>query len=162
MTPFVISRTLEAPRERVWRAWTDAGELKNWWGPKGFKVHTCKLDLRPGGTFLYGMSAPDGTEIWGRFIYRQITAPQKLVFIVSFSDPKGGITRHPWSAQWPLQTMSTVELEEEGPRRTRVTVTWLPHEASDLERTTFDEGRDSMRQGWGGTFDQLTDYLKTA
>jgi len=45
--PFEISRVLDAPRDRVWRAWTEAERLKQWWGPAGFKVHTCKVDLRP-------------------------------------------------------------------------------------------------------------------
>ena len=160
MTPFVISRVFDAPRERVWRAWTDAAELKKWWGPQGFKVHTCKVDLRPAGIFQYGMTAPDGTEIWGKFTYRSIEAPKKLVFIVSFSDPKGGVTRHPWSPNWPLQILSTVEFEQLAPRKTKVTVAWLPHEASDIERKTFEEGRESMKQGWGGTLDQLTGYLE--
>lgn len=159
MTPFVISRVYDAPRDRVWKAWTEASELKKWWGPQGFKVHTCELELRPGGVFLYGMSAPDGTDIWGRFVYREIAAPKKLVFIVSFSDPNGGVTRHPWSPNWPLHIMSTVEFEEQGARRTKVTVTWLPHDASELERNTFDEGRGSMGQGWGGTLDKLSEYL---
>jgi len=158
--PFVISRVFDAPRSRVWKAWTDAAELKQWWGPRGFKVKSCKLDLRPGGMFLYGMTAPDGTDTWGRFVYREIAAPMKLVCIVSFSDPQGGVTRHPWSPGWPLYWHSTVEFEEEGPAKTRVTVTWLPHEASDAERSTFDEGRDSMNQGWGGTMDQLTGHLE--
>jgi uncharacterized protein YndB with AHSA1/START domain len=162
VTPFVISRVFEAPRARVWKAWTDASELKKWWGPQGFKVHTCKLELRPGGTFLYGMTAPDGTDMWGKFLYREIVAPQKLVFIVSFSDPQGGVTRHPWSPSWPLQWMSTVEFEEISGGKTKVSVTWLPHEANELERKTFDEGRDSMKQGWGGTLDKLVDQLKTS
>ena len=98
--------------------------------------------------------------MWGKFIYREIAAPKKLVFVVSFSDPNGGVTRHPVSPGWPLYLLSTVEFEEQGARRTKVTVTWLPHEATDAERKTFDEGRPSMQQGWGGTLDQLTDYLK--
>jgi uncharacterized protein YndB with AHSA1/START domain len=56
--------------------------------------------------------------------------------------------------------MSTVEFEEQGAGRTKVSVTWAPHEASELERRAFDEGRDSLKQGWGGTLDKLTDYLK--
>ena len=160
MKPFEVSRVFDAPREQVWKAWTDPGELKKWWGPRGFKVHSCKVDLRPGGMFLYGMSAPDGSDMWGKFIYREIAAPKKLVFVVSFSDPKGGVTRHPGSPGWPLYILSTVEFEELGPRRTRVCVTWLPHEATDAERRTFDEGRDSMKQGWGGTLDQLAAHLK--
>jgi uncharacterized protein YndB with AHSA1/START domain len=159
--PFVISRVFDAPRERVWKAWTEAAQLKQWWGPAGFKVHTCKVDLRPGGVFLYGMTTPDGKDMWGRFVYREIQAPNKLVFIVSFSDPQGGVTRHPWSANWPLQTLSTVTFEEQG-RKTKVTVQWVPHDAAEVERKTFDEGRDSMKQGWGGTMDQFADYLKKA
>jgi uncharacterized protein YndB with AHSA1/START domain len=160
MTPFVISRVFDAPRERVWKAWTDAAELKQWWGPRGFKVKSCKVDLRPGGAFLYGMTAPDGTDTWGKFVYREIVAPTKLVCIVSFSDAQGGVTRHPWSPGWPLYWHSTVEFEEQGTARTKVTVTWLPHEASDAERGTFEEGRDSMNQGWGGTLDQLAGHLE--
>lgn len=160
MSPFVIERVYDAPRTRVWKAWTDPAELKRWWGPRGFKTHTCKVDLRPGGFFLYGMTAPDGTDLWGRFLYREVSAPKKLVFIVSFSDRDGGVTRHPWSPEWPLHILSTVEFAEQGPARTHVTVTWLPHEASAAERKAFDEGRESMKQGWGGTLDQLVDYLK--
>ena len=160
MKPFEISRVFDAPREQVWKAWTDPGELRRWWGPRGFTVHSCRVDLRPGGMFLYGMSAPDGTDMWGKFIYREIAAPEKLVFIVSFSDPKGGVTRHPGSPGWPLYLLSTVEFEAQGPRKTKVSVTWLPHDATDAERRTFDEGRDSMKQGWGGTLDQLADYLR--
>jgi uncharacterized protein YndB with AHSA1/START domain len=159
--PFVISRVFDAPREHVWKAWTEAAQLKQWWGPAGFKVHTCKVDLRPGGVFLYGMTTPDGKDMWGRFVYREIQAPKKLVFIVSFSDPRGGVTRHPWSADWPLQTLSTVTFEEQG-RKTKVTVQWVPHDATEVERKTFDEGRDSMKQGWSGTMDQFADYLKKA
>ena len=156
---FVISRVFDAPRERVWRAWTDAEMLKHWWGPKGFKVHTCRVDLRPGGVFHYGMTAPDGTDMWGRFVYREIAAPERLVFVVSFSDPQGGVTRHPWRADWPLETLSTVSFEAQG-GKTKLTVRWIPADsASLLERKTFDEGRDSMQQGWSGTMEQLTGYL---
>ncbi len=47
MKPFEITRVFDAPRERVWQAWTEAERLKKWWGPKGFKVAHCKVDLRP-------------------------------------------------------------------------------------------------------------------
>lgn len=159
--PFVITRVFDAPRERVWQAWTEAERLKQWWSPAGFKTHTCKVDLRPGGVFLYGMTAPDGKDLWGRFIYREIVAPRRLVFIVSFSDPKGGVIRHPWSENWPLHMLSTVTFDEQS-GKTKVTVQWIPHEATEAERKTFGEGRDGMKQGWTGTFDQLVDYLAKA
>ena len=162
MKEFVISRVFDAPRERVWKAWTEPERLKQWWGPKGFTVHTCKVDLRPGGVFHYGMRTPDGGDMWGKFIYREIVAPKRLVFIDSFSDPKGGVTRHPWSANWPLQTLSTVEFEEQGAGKTKVTVHGIPHEATEVERKTFEEGRQSMQQGWTGTLDQFAGYLAKA
>jgi uncharacterized protein YndB with AHSA1/START domain len=156
--PFEISRLYDAPRGKVWQAWTEPARLKHWWGPRGFSVHTCKVDLRPGGTFLYGMKAPDGADMWGKFVYREIKAPEKLVFIVSFSDAQGGVTRHPMSPNWPRFVLSTVEFSEES-GKTRVKVSWIPHEATETERNTFDQARDSMKQGWGGTLDQLEAYL---
>ena len=158
MKPFEISRVFDATRDKVWKAWTEPARLKQWWGPRGFKVHTCKVDLRPGGTFLYGMTAPDGSEMWGKFVYREIDAPKKLVFVVSFSDPQGGVTRHPSAETWPAYIHSTVSFEEQG-RKTKVTVQWIPQDASEVERRTFEEGRPSMQGGWGGTFDTLTEYL---
>jgi uncharacterized protein YndB with AHSA1/START domain len=169
--PFVISRVFDAPRDQVWKAWTEAERLKKWWGPAGFKVHTCKVDLRPGGIFHYGMTAPDGSDMWGKMAYREIEAPKKLVFINSFSDPKGGVARHPWHMSWPLEMLSTITFESLGRDagsdakgqggKTKVTVHWVPADSSsELERKTFDEGRDSMKQGWGGTMNQLADHLK--
>jgi uncharacterized protein YndB with AHSA1/START domain len=157
---FEISRVFDAPRDRVWKSWTEAERLKQWWGPKGFVVTHCKVDLRPGGTMHYCLRTPDGKEMWGKFAYREIVKPERLVFVNSFSDPKGGVTRHPGHASWPLEMLSTILFEELG-GKTKVTVQWVPADTStETERKTFDEGRDGMKQGWGGTFDQFADYLK--
>jgi uncharacterized protein YndB with AHSA1/START domain len=157
--PFTISRVFDAPRDRVWKAWTEPERLKQWWGPRGFKTHTCTVDLRPGGFFHYGMTAPDGAEVWGRFLYREIVPPERMVVIVSFSDRELGVTRHPWTPQWPLQILSTMTLEALAEKKTRVSIQWVPYEATEEERRTFFEGRDSMQQGWTGTLDQLMTYL---
>src|SRR5579862_7545096 len=103
---FVITRVFDAPRELVWQVWTDPKHLTNWWGPKGLTMTACKVDLRPGGLFHYGMKTPDGHEMWGKFVYRQIIPPERLVLVVSFSDEQGGITRHPMSATWPLEVLN--------------------------------------------------------
>lgn len=160
--PFVIARVFDAPCDRVWKSWTEAERLKQWWGPKGFVVTHCKIDLRPGGIMHYCLRIPDGNEMWGRFVYREIVKPERLVFVNSFSDPEGGVTRHPGHASWPLEMLSTVTFEAQG-GKTKVTVQWVPLDGStDLERKTFDEGRDSMKMGWTGTFEQFDDYLKKA
>ncbi len=160
--PFVISRVFDAPRDKVWKAFTEPERLKQWWGPKGFVVTHCKVDLRPGGIMHYCLRTPDGSDIWGRFVYREIVPPSKLVFINSFSDEKGGVTVHPMSPHWPREMLSTIEFEAQG-ARTEVTVQWAALDTwTDLERKTFDAGRDSMKQGWGGTMDQFAAYLRKA
>jgi uncharacterized protein YndB with AHSA1/START domain len=159
--PFVISRVFAAPRELVWKAWTERESLKQWFGPKGFTMPAAKMDFRPGGTFHYCLCAPDGKEMWGKFVYREIVAPERIILINSFSDEDGGITRHPFSASWPLEMLSTTTLvEEQG--QTRMTIEWVPINATDEERQTFNAMHDSMNQGWSGTFEQLEAYLAKA
>ncbi len=155
--PFVISRVFDAPRDIVWETWTNAHHME-WWGPKGVTVNRVKLELRPGGLFHYVMNTPDGKEMWGRWIIREFVKPERLVFVNSFSDKDGGITRHPFSDSWPLELLSTVTFDNQG-GKTRLTVEWLPLNANDEERKTFDAGHASMAQGWGGTLDRLQDYL---
>lgn len=156
---FILVRKFDAPRELVWQALTEPERLKQWFTPKGFTMPKCAMDLRPGGTFHYCMRTPDGHEMWGRWIIREVVAPEKLVVIVSFSDANGGVTRHPMSATWPLETLSTTTLEEQA-GQTWMKIRWESYKATDEERKTFDNGHDSMRQGWGGTMDQLDAYLR--
>lgn len=159
MQPFVISRVLDAPRERVWQAWTEVERLKQWFSPKGFTVIAAKMDLRPGGTYHYGMRTPDGQEIWGRFVYREIVKPERLVWINSFSDKDGGLTTHPMNPAWPREMLTTVSFKDLG-NRTELTIEWIPVDGSTgLEVGTFDKGRDSMKMGWTGTLDQFSTYL---
>jgi len=157
--PFTITRVVDAPRDKVWRAWTEVERLRQWWGPKGFAVTHCKVDLRPGGIMHFCLRMPDGGEMWGKFVYREIVKPERLVWLHSFSDKDGGTTVHPMSPDWPREMLTKVTFEEQG-RKTRVTVQSVPVDASTaIERKTFDEGRDSMKQGWTGTFEQLESYL---
>lgn len=159
---FVISRVFDAPRELVWKCFTDPAHMKAWWGPKGATVTQAKMDLRPGGTFHYRMEMADGTPVWGKMIYREITPRDRIVFINSFSDEAGGTTRHPMAPTWPLEMHSIFTFEDVPGGKTRFTVRWSPHNASDEETKTFDAGRDSMRQGWGGTLDKFADYVLMA
>ena len=83
----------DAPRDLVWKAWSEPARLQEWWGPKGCKVEIKKLEFRPGGFFHYVMGYSSGAEMWGRFMYREIEAPHRLVWLNSFSNPGCGITR---------------------------------------------------------------------
>lgn len=158
-TEFVISRVFDAPRELVWECFTDVEHMKRWWGPKGAIVTQAKMDLRPGGTFHYRLEMPGGTEVWGKMVYREITPRDRIVFINSFSDEAGGTTRHPMAPTWPLEMHSVFTFEDVPGGKTRFTVRWSPHNATEEERKAFDDGHDSMRQGWGGTLDKLAGHL---
>jgi uncharacterized protein YndB with AHSA1/START domain len=155
---FVTTRVFDAPRSLVWQAFTEARHLEKWFGPKGFKVNVAKLELRPGGTFLYSMQTPDGKKMWGKWVYREIAPPEKLVSVVSFTDENGTPVRHPMAATWPLEVLSTMILSEQG-NKTLLTGRSVPINASQTDRETFEGGFASMTQGFNGTWDQLAGYL---
>lgn len=156
---FIITRSVDAPRELVWKAHTEYEQLQQWWGPEGFIWERGTLDLQPGGIFHYGMKSPNGQFMWGRFVYREVVPLSKLVYVVSFSDEKGGVTRHPFAPNWPLEVLSTLTFEEQG-GKTILTMRGIPVNATELERKTFKEGHQSMRQGFKGTLDQFDVYLE--
>ena len=157
---FTISRELDAQRALVWQCFTDAQQMKHWWGPKGFKVIHSKMDLRTGGMYHYGLRTPQGQEMWGRFVYSEIVAPERITFVSSFSDEQGSLSRHPGHMTWPIEILTNFVFEERG-GKTLFTITSSALNASDEEQKTFDDGHDSMKGGWGGTLNQLTAYLAT-
>ena len=152
---FVIARVFDAPREAVWKAWTEAERLECWWGPDGFAAKRCAMDLRPGGSFHYGLRMPGGGVVWGRWAIREVAAPERLDFVASFSDEQGGGARNPWAADRPLETLSTVPFADRNGGGTEVAVAATADAATEAERAAFAAGFGSMRQGWTGTFDQL-------
>jgi uncharacterized protein YndB with AHSA1/START domain len=158
---FVVTRTFNAPRDLVWKAWTEPERLAQWWGPKGCTIRVVKLDLRPGGMFHYAMQFEPGHDMWGRFIYREIEGPDRLVFVNSFSDASGGITRAPFPQlgdSWPLEVLNTVTLTERG-GETTLALRGCPINATEEEQKMFASMVGSMQQGFTGTFDKLAAYL---
>ncbi|HYA36838.1 MAG TPA: SRPBCC domain-containing protein [Candidatus Methylomirabilis sp.] len=155
---FVISRSFDVPRELMFQLWTDPEHMQHWWGPKGVAVVYSKMDLRPGGFYHYCMRSPDGHDMWGKFFYREVVNPERLVFVNSFSDKNGNVTRHPMHLAWPLEMLSTIIFTEQA-GKTTVTVRWLPLNATAEEIKTFEAGFESMQKGWTGTLDQLAEHL---
>jgi uncharacterized protein YndB with AHSA1/START domain len=119
------------------------------------------LDLRPGGLFHYGMRAPNGAEMWGRFEFEEIAPPERLVFISGFSDPQGGLAHHSMAPQFPLEVRNIATFTEDG-GRTTVTLTGSPIRATDAQREFYESMFDSMQGGFKGTFDQLESFLEEA
>ena len=87
--PMVVIRVFDAPRELVWRAWTDPQYVMQWWGPKGFTCPSCEIDFRVGGKYLFCMRGPDGYEGWNAGEYREIVPYEKIVSTMYFADSKG-------------------------------------------------------------------------
>jgi len=159
---FVIFRVFDAPRERLWHTLTDIEAMKHWWGPAGFTMIAAKLDLREGGLFHGGIKSPEGYKIWGKFLYQEIAPPERLVFINCFSNEAGGTTRHPIVPTWPMETLTTLTLDEEPNGKTKLTVHWKPHNATEVEQKTFDAAHVGIKATWNGTFDRLAAHLAKA
>jgi uncharacterized protein YndB with AHSA1/START domain len=85
----VVTRVFDAPRELVWRAWTEPKYVMQWWGPKGFTAPVCKMDFRVGGKSLYCMRSPDGQEFWNGVEYHEIIPFEKIVSSMYFADREG-------------------------------------------------------------------------
>jgi uncharacterized protein YndB with AHSA1/START domain len=155
---FVITRVFEAPRELIWKAWSEADQLKVWWGPKGCTIEVAKLEFRPGGFFHYIMQFANGTRWWGRFLYREIAAQERILWLNSFSNEGCGITRAPFKAPIPLEILNDVTFMEKA-GKTTVSLRATPHGATAEEIEAFNGMHAGMEQGYGATFDQLAQVL---
>lgn len=154
----VIQRTFNAPRELVFKVWTEAEHLVHWWGPKGFTFGVSRLDLRPGGVFHYSMTTPDGHVMWGKFVYQEIAAPEKLVFVNSFSDEEGNTVPNPMAPVWPIEIQNTITFTEQD-GKTMIDMRGIPINATEEERQAFKAMHHMVQQGFAGTMGQLEEYL---
>ena len=149
----VITRFLDAPVERVWKAWTIPEQAKQWWGPKEFTTPYWTIDLRVGGMFRYCMRSPDGKDFWGRGTYKEIVPMKRLVVTDSFTDETGKVvpaTHYGMNAEIPLEMLVTVTFEEHN-GGTKLT----------LRHVGIPVGPDSegANQGWSQSFDKLAELL---
>jgi len=135
----VITRVFDAPRELVWRAWTDPELVVKWWGLKGFTSPSCQIDLRVGGRYLFCMRAPDGQEYWSGGEYTEITAPEKIVSVLFYADKNGKVER---ADHGDVEVRDVVTFEETGRGQTKLTFT----------RSHWDVGED---EGSNQIFDKL-------
>jgi uncharacterized protein YndB with AHSA1/START domain len=147
-----IVRTFNAPREKVFAAWSDSEALKTWWGPRTFPTTYSDLDFRVGGHWHYCMTGPDGTESWGKMVYNEIDEPELIVYTDHFSDKDGGVNPD-------LPTMKiSVKFEDLGDGRTKLVSYTKLASPEDLQKV-LDMG---MEQGLIETWDKLEEYLAKA
>ena len=150
----VITRTFDAPRERVWLACTDPVEMKKWWGPKGFTTPVLSADLRIGGVFRYCMRSPEGKDYWGTGVYREIVPGKRIVYTDSFADEKGNVVPAAYygmNPEIPLEMLVTITFEDED-GGTKVTLRHAGMPAGPE--------RDGATQGWNEMFDKLVTRLQ--
>ena len=159
--PFVTTRIFKVPRELLFKAHTEVKHLEQWWSPTGYKSIHSAIDFQVGGCYHYANEAPDGQIIWGKLIFQEIVLNEKIALIQFFSNPEGGVARHPMSATWPLEMMATTLFEDVEGASTKLTLNWQPINSDDLGNTTFESARSGLSQGIGGTFDKLENYLKS-
>jgi uncharacterized protein YndB with AHSA1/START domain len=150
----VITRVFDAPRELVWKAWTEPEHFMRWWGPKIFTSPRCEIDLRVGGKFLWCMRWPDGRDNYTTGEYREIVPFERLVYTDCFADADGNVvpaTYYGMSADIALEMLVTVVLEDHE-RGTKMTLTHAGLPAGEMS--------DMTSQSWNESFDKLAESLR--
>lgn len=144
----VLTRLIDAPPEKVYRAWTEPALLKQWFAPLPFTTPVAELDVRPGGANLIVMRAPDGTDMPNRGVYLEVVPNQKLVFTNAYTQA--------WEpSDKPFMTVIlTFETEGGKTRYTARVRHW-----SDADRETHE--KMGFHKGWGQCADQLAALVAT-
>jgi uncharacterized protein YndB with AHSA1/START domain len=149
---FTVTRTFHAPRATLFKMWSEAQHLKQWWGPKGWSVPVCEVDFRPGGSWLYCMKGemPDGTtvEAWGRAHYREIESPSRIVYLDTFVDEKGELLDG-----MPQMVISIDFIDRGDKTEVRSTTTFATED--DLKQTL----EMGMVEGMNESFDRLDELI---
>jgi len=136
-----ITRVFDAPRALVFRLWTDPRHAKNWWGPTDYPASHLEMDVRPGGAWRGCLvSTADGRELWQHGVFREVVAPERLVFTFVWDE----------EGERGIETLVTVSFAEQG-GKTHMTFRHAPFQS--------DEERDGHHGGWSSTFDRLDQYL---
>jgi uncharacterized protein YndB with AHSA1/START domain len=157
---FFITRSFDAPIQRVYEMWSDPEHLVHWLPPTGATMRFIRAEPRVGGTSLYAMTMPDGTQMHGLIRYITMEAPHLLAYTQQFCDGQENVIRPPFFKDWPLAMLSIIELTAEGPDRTRVRVRWEPQDATAADIAEFVRQRAGMTMGWTGSFDKLEALLE--
>jgi len=156
----VITRVFDAPRELVWKAWTDPEQVMRWWGPKIFTSPSCKIDFRVGGKYLFCMRSDSGPEIWQKGlwstgVYKEIVPMEKIVCTDCFADEQGNVvpaTHYGFGEDFPLEMLVTITFEKYEDSKTKLTLRQAGFPAGEI--------KGMANVGWNESFDKLAESLK--
>jgi uncharacterized protein YndB with AHSA1/START domain len=144
----VITRVFNAPRELVWKAWTQPEHLSRWWGPKGWTLPICKMDFRVDGTWYYCMKGPEGEESCGLAVYREIDEPERIVYTDYFANAQGN------PVEGMPESLVTVNFTDQN-GNTLVTSSVLYPTTEDRDRVL----QMGMAEGITESLDRLDEHL---
>ncbi|HTA84065.1 MAG TPA: SRPBCC family protein [Bacteroidia bacterium] len=153
-----LTREFNAPMEVVYKAWTDPKQFAKWWGPKDTGLNITRFELVPEGVCIYSMKFPGGNDMWGKFTYKEIVAPERIAFTSAFCDKEGNILPAPFFPVWPLEILNIVEFAENN-GKTIITMSGGPVNATAEEFEAYEENKPMIQGGFKGTFDQFDEFL---
>ncbi|HEY4407444.1 MAG TPA: SRPBCC domain-containing protein [Xanthobacteraceae bacterium] len=159
-TDLNFSRVIDAPRQTVFKVWTDAEHFAQWFGPREVAIPFCKIDPRPGGVLHFCHRLGDGMEVWLKGVYRDFAAPERLVFALSFVDSSGRPAAHPMLPDWPLDTviLTTVTFADHD-GKTQLTVRQVLEPPAAAAKDAVKRERKAAKEGWAETLERLDEYL---
>lgn len=153
---YVLERVFDAPRELVWKTWTDPKLVPRWYGP-GVKSIVHRHELKPGGLWLHEMQWGTNSK-YERIEFTEVTPPQRLVWLQSATDADWSVASSPTMPDWPRALLTTVTFEEVG-QQTKLRLTWVPHQATQAEIACFALAMAGVDKGWGAGMKLLAELL---
>lgn len=153
---FVLDREFVAPRELVWRAWTDPKYLHRWYGP-GVETVIHKFELEPDGVWLNEMKMKNDSN-FQKVVFQEVTKPEKIVWHHCSADSDWNIAANPMMPDCPRILLTTVTFAEFGDQ-TNVRLSQIPLDATDAEIACFAKMKDGMSGGWGGGYTIIDEVL---
>lgn len=153
---YIIDRIFEAPRDLVWRAWTDPDILHRWYGPN-IETIIHNFDLKPGGSWLNEMKFGENSD-FSRMDFQEIAPPEKMVWRHSSTDSDWNVRANPMMPDWPKVLLTTVTFEDLG-EKTNVRLTQTPVDATEAEIACFAAAMGGMDKGWGSGYAIIDELL---
>lgn len=153
---YVLERVFDAPRELVWRTWTEPDLISRWYGPN-VETIVHRLDLEVGGLWLVEMRW-GGNSHYQRVEYTEVTPPERLVWLHANADADWNVAANAQMPDWPRVLLTTVTLAEQG-TQTHLRLTWTPYEATAAEIAFFAAAVEGMGKGWGAGMELLAKLL---
>ena len=150
----VLERTLDAPRDLVWRAWTDAEQVKKWWAPRPYQTPEVDMELRPGGRFYTRMTGPDGFDNAGEGCFLEVVEGEKVVWTSALSGGYRPVEAIEDCGGFPFTAIVT--FEDAGNGKTRYRAVALHRNAADADT----HAQMGFHDGWGTCADQLGGVAK--